>query len=465
MSTRTKLGILVLFALVATIVLNEINLSFLGNEYPYKQGLITTADEYSYFSPAEQLLKTGEWNVNSTGEKAYIRTPGYGIIYFLAIALGGSHAFFVLKCIQLLLFMGSIVLFFRLLRLFTDERLSLIATAIYALLPCFSGFTYYTLSESVLPFFVLGWLYSVFVRSEKNQWLMLLFSTAALVIIRPQLIVFPLVLLLYFTIKRDKLVFALLVGLLPFVFWQVRTMSILGHWPDLHPIYSSTNNTLYRPPHREMTDLFRVWEYRGEVFHGTMGVLSSDTTKDARNRVLQTIPMEYRKDVAPLLQDFQQMRYLQQSTYAGKSIHGFLPGEKELVQKIQKARKHLQAEHPFDYYLKTPCLSAKRLIGTSMMNLYVFQAPWCNAWVVRFLKIVCFVLILGGLCATVVVLIWGKQNLLKVCALALLHSLFYLVFFQRMNEERYLYPYLPLLFLFLVVAVKRWKGSAIEAPK
>lgn len=462
MNTRTKLGIFVLFALVATIVLNEINLSFLGNEYPYKQGLITTADEYSYFSPAEQLLKTGEWNVNSTGEKAYIRTPGYGIIYFVALTIGGSHAFVVLKCIQLLLFGGSVVLFFRLLRFFTDEKLSLLATAIYALLPCYSGFTYYTLSESVLPFFMLGWLYAVFVQSEKNQWLMLLFSTAALVMIRPQLIVFPLALLLYYTIKRDKLVFALLLGLLPFLSWQVRTMSILGHWPDLHPIYSTKNNSLYRPPHREMTDLFRIWEYRGDVFHGNMGVLSSDTTKEARNKVLETIPMKYRKDVTPVLHDFQQLRYLQQSTYAEKSIHGFLPGEKELVEQIRKVRKHLQAQRPFDYYLKTPTLSAKRLIGTSMMNLYVFQATWSNAWVVLLLKIVCFVLIVCGICATIVMLFSGENDLLKVCAFALLCSLFYLVFFQRMNEERYLYPYLPLLLLFFVAVVGRWKAKLIQ---
>jgi hypothetical protein len=236
-------------------------------------------------------------------------------------------------------------------------------------------------------------------------------------------------------------------------------MSILGHWPDLHPIYSTKNNSLYRPPHREMTDLFRIWEYRGEVFHGNMGVLSSDTTKEARNKVLQTIPMEYRKDVIPVLQDFQQLRHLQQSTYAEKSIHGFLPGEKELVHKIRKVREHLQAQHPFDYYLKIPSLSAKRLIGTSMMNLYVFQASWGKTWIFLLLKIVCFVLIFGGLCATIVALLWGQNDLLKVCAFALWFSLFYLVFFQRMNEERYLYPYLPVLLLFFSAAIGRWKGK------
>ena len=93
-----------------------------------------------------------------------------------------------------------------------------------------------------------------------------------------------------------------------------------------------------------------------------------------------------------------------------------------------------------------------------MMNLYIFQATWSNAWVVLLLKIVCFVLIVCGICAAIVVLFWGENDLLKVCALALLLSLFYLVFFQRMNEERYLYPYLPLLLLFFVAVFGRWKG-------
>jgi 4-amino-4-deoxy-L-arabinose transferase-like glycosyltransferase len=457
MNARTKLGIIVLFALAATVVVNEINLTFLEPHYPYKQGLITTADEYSYFSAAEQLLKTGEWNINSTGEKAYIRTPGYGIIYFVALALGGSHAFFVLKCIQLLFFAGSIVFFFRLSRLFTDEKISLLATAIYALLPCFSGFTYYTLSESVLPFFVLGWLYALMIRTERNQWLMLLFSTATLVMIRPQLIVFPLVMLGYYAIKREKAAFALLLGLLPFAAWQVRTMTIIGEWPGLHPIYSTNNNSLYRPPHQEMTDVFRIWEYRGDVFHGNMGLLSGDTTRLAREKVLQTVPKGYQKALEPILQEFQQFRWRQQS-YAGKALHGYLPGEKQLIQNIRQVRDKLSEEHRVDNLILTPLKSFKQLVGTSMMNLYVFQAPDRQTWVVLGLKAISFGLILLGLLSGIWVLIRSKDPRLKLLSLAVFASMFYLSFFQRMNEERYLYPYLPVMLLFLVAAVKRWKG-------
>ncbi|MEN9399358.1 MAG: hypothetical protein RL632_459 [Bacteroidota bacterium] len=458
MSARTKLGILVLFALALTIALNEFNLTFLTPNYPYKQGLITTADEYSYFSPAEQFLKTGEWNVNSTGEKAYIRTPGYGILYFIALALGGSHAFLVLKCMQLLLFTGSIVLFYKVLRVFAEKKISLIATSIYALLPCFSGFVYYTLSESVLPFFVLGWVYALLIRTDRNQWLMLLFSTAALVMIRPQLIVFPLILLGYYAIKREKAAFALLLGLLPFAAWQMRTMTIIGEWPSIHPIYSTSNNSLYRPPHQEMTDLFRIWEYRGDVFHGNMGLLSGDTTQLAREKVLQTVPKGYQKDLEPVLQEFQQFRWHQQS-YAGKTLHGYLPGEKRLIQNIRQVRDKLGAAHKVDHLILTPLKSFKQLVGTSMMNLYVFQAPYRQSWAVIALKVVSLGLIFLGLLSGIWVLVRSKDTRLKLLALAVFASLFYLSFFQRMNEERYVYPYLPVLLLFVAISAEKWKAK------
>jgi len=280
--------------------------------------------------------------------------------------------------------------------------------------------------------------------------------------IRPQLIVFPLIMLGYCVIKREKAVFALLLGLLPFAAWQVRTATIIGEWPGLHPIYSTNNNSLYRPPHQEMTDVFRIWEYRGDVFHGNMGLLSGDTTQRARERVLQTVPKDYRKDLEPLLQEFQQFRCRQQS-YAGKALHGYLPGEERLILNIRQVRDKFSAEHKVDKLILTPLKSFKQLIGTSMMNLYVFQAPYKQTWVVLGLKAISFGLILLGLLSGIWVLIRSNDPRLKLLALAVFASIFYLSFFQRMNEERYLYPYLPVLLLFFVAAVERWKGRLRRA--
>jgi hypothetical protein len=448
MRTNATLGFLILFALLALILLNELNVQFISPNYPYKSGLITTADEYSYFSPAEQFYNTGEWDQNKDGEAAYIRTPGYGIVYFIALVIGHQHSFFVLKVLQILLFGGSIYLLFVISRMFFKPSLSLSIAFIYAFLPCYSGFVYYTLSEAILPFFLFLWVYSILTPKRKWHWYELAMSSATLVIIRPQLIVFPVLLCAYFLIQRNRTFWALLVGFLPILLWNVRTTFVLGEWPGIHPIYSTTNNTLYRPPHKAMTDLFRVWEYRGDVFHENMGLLSIDTTHVARIKVLQTIPIEFHQAVEPVLLEFQHFRYLQATAYNGKKLSGYLPGERQLVKSIQMVKTHLQSQHLFTYWIKTPVQSFKQLIGTSMMNLYVFQATWKDSIIVICLKWICFLSIFCGFLSTCYQAIWDNNTRLQLIAISVLVSVFYLVFFQRMNEERYLYPYLGLFLFF-----------------
>jgi hypothetical protein len=448
MRTNAKLGFLILFALLALILLNELNVQFLSPNYPYKSGLITSADEYSYFSPAEQFYHTGEWNQNSNGEAAYMRTPGYGIVYFIALVIGQQHSFFILKVLQILLFGGSIYLLFAISRMFFKPLLALSIAFIYAFLPCYSGFVYYTLSEAILPFFLFLWVITLLTPTRKWHWYELALSSAALVIIRPQLIVFPALFCAYFLIQRNRTFWALLIGFLPIILWNVRTTFILGEWPGIHPIYSTTNNSLYRPPHKAMTDLFRVWEYRGDVFHENMGLLSIDTTQAARTKVLQTIPIEFHQSVERVLHEFQHFRHLQATAYNGKKLSGYLPGERQLVQSIQLVKSDLQSQHLFTYWINTPFQSFKQLIGTSMMNLYVFQATWKDSIIVIGLKWLCFLLIFCGFLSTCYQAIWNNNLGLQLIAISVLVSVFYLVFFQRMNEERYLYPYLGLFLFF-----------------
>jgi hypothetical protein len=197
-----------------------------------------------------------------------------------------------------------------------------------------------------------------------------------------------------------------------------------------------------------MTDLFRVWEYRGDVFHENMGLLSIDTTHVARIKVLQTIPIEFHQAVEPVLLEFQHFRYLQATAYNGKKLSGYLPGERQLVKSIQMVKTHLQSQHLFTYWIKTPVQSFKQLIGTSMMNLYVFQATWKDSIIVICLKWICFLSIFCGFLSTCYQAIWDNNTRLQLIAISVLVSVFYLVFFQRMNEERYLYPYLGLFLFF-----------------
>lgn len=437
------------------ILLNEVNLAYLRPNLPYKQGLITTADEYSYFSPVDQFVKTLKWSQNADGEKAYMRTPGYSFIYLIAKVIGGANSFIILKIIQIALFAGSILYFSKILQsLNISNNLIVIGSLIYGLLPCFSGFTYYTLTEAVLPFFVLWSLFSV-LKVDQDKFLSyeIILSSAILILVRPQMIILPLLFLIFFLIKHKKISFSMAIAFIPIILWNIRTVSITNEWSGFHPIYSKTNNSLYREPHKEMTDLFRIWEYRGDFFHTSMGLLSKDTTEITRQEVLQSIPEKYRSVVNPIFRDFQHFRFMQQTNYAGKKIISYLPGEENLIREIRATKRSLIRENKFDFYLKTPAKSFKKLMVTSMMNLYVFQEPWKENVFVLGLKYLSFITLLLGFLSTCYLLLRYQHPIIFLSALGVIGSLFYLSFFQRYNEERYLLPYLSIMLIHLIIFI------------
>lgn len=457
MKFSNKIYLIILLSVSVLILINETNLSFLKPNFPFKQGLITTADEYSYFSPVDQFVQTGNWAENSLGAKAYMRTPGYGLIYLIAKVIGGSNAFLFLKIIQIILFAGSVLIFSKILQILKlSENLIVVGTLIYGLMPLFSGFVYYTLSEAVLPFFVL-WSFYALLKTNENQYISLnvILAVGFLVLLRPQMLVLTSLFFLYFLYKRKRIFWSVLLAFVPLFFWNIRTVYITGEWLGLNPIYSKNNNSLYREPHKEMTDLFRVWEYRGDYFHSTMALLSRDTTNSTTQSVLQTIPIQYQATVRPIFLDFQKFRHQQISAYSNKKISTYLPGEKGLIEHIKLAREKLIRENPLDFYLFTPLKSFKKLMFTSMMNLFVFQETWKEQPIVLILKYVSFLLISLGFISSILLLIKSSNPFIRVSALSVLASIFYLSFGQRFNEERYLLPFLSLLLIHLLVYLEQ----------
>jgi ABC-type multidrug transport system fused ATPase/permease subunit len=456
---KGKIYLITFLSLVFLVVLNEYNLSLIGGKFPYKDGLITTADEYSYFAPADHFIKYFRWAESPEGKLAFMRTPGYGVIYLFAKLIGGSHAFLILKLFQVALFGGSILMLSKILQfLHVRENIILIMTAFYGMMPCFSGFVYYTLSESVIPFFILWFIFSLLKQFKEQRFCWgTVFSITALVMIRPQLVVFPVLMLLFvlFT-RRWKIALSLVFGFIPLLVWQIRTISIEGTFTNFHPIYSVSNNSLYRPPHEAMTDLFRIWDHRGDVFHGNMALLSRDTLASTRQEVLKTIPAKFHTSVEPVLMKFQEFRSMQHEDYSGKAITDFLPGEKQLVKEIKQTRRKLIRNFPFDHYLRTPLMSAKKLVGTSMMNLFVFQEKCRNNVLVIVMKFISFGLIVAGILAMLIVILFHTNEVIRITALSVLLSLTYLCFIQRFNEERYLTPYLSLLMVFVAIVIQRY---------
>ncbi|NRA12496.1 MAG: glycosyltransferase family 39 protein, partial [Crocinitomicaceae bacterium] len=235
----------------------ESNLAYLEINDPYrtKDGIIRTTDDASYVQPPKNLKSRGMWRDNSIGNSSYFqRPPGYGLIYLASSYIYPSNSYVPVKIIQVIGFFFSIILVFSLLSRFgLDRKWSLIATAIYASLPSFSGFIYHSITEGITPVLLLWSIYEwtklLQKDAEKIQMLGFLcfFSSGFLLLVRPQLIVFMIVFILYLMLKRRiKLATLSLLIFVPFAVWEVRVMSISGSM-ELHPIYSYTNHSFYRP--------------------------------------------------------------------------------------------------------------------------------------------------------------------------------------------------------------------------
>jgi hypothetical protein len=443
-----------LLGLVFAIIIQEFNATSLAPNDPFRYGMIYTADEPSYLSPVRNWLENWTWQDNTEGNGKYFqRPPGYGLIYGFCILLLDDHAFLGLKLIHLLFYFFSIVLIGRILRtLMKKDGPALLGTTLFAIMPIFHGFMYYPLTEGVTPFLVLLFLDRVLKEKDRFDYILLL-VTAIILIVRPQLVVLPLLFFVYFLLKNKRIYAAtLLLTAVPFLLWSIRTFAIEGKWKGLHPIYSKTNVTLFRPSHEKLTQLFRIWEYDGERFHAVVGGLKKATSEQYFEKIMDDVPPRFHREIKPIL--FEYKTLLDHPSYGRAKEFGVF--EDTFIEETERVRIELIKTNRFQYHVITPLKSAFYLLTKSQMNLYVFQATWRGNWFVESLRLFSILLINFGFIATIWAVFRVKNHRLGVLAISVLLYFFYLIYFQRMNEERYLTPWLPVLFVLLTVQLQQF---------
>lgn len=436
---------------VLSVSINEFNRHHLNSNLPHQFGMIYTADESSYLVPPENWVNIGEWKDNSMGLTAYYqRPPGYGAIYLINYLLLKENALLGMKILQICIFFFSCIVFWKILKeLRLPPKWQYVTMAIFSFLPSYSGFIYFSITEGVTPFFMLWSVYEFFRSNKKNQpTIRLIISSALLLLIRPQLAVFPLMGILYFLVQKNyKTVAFMALAFLPISVWYVRTAFISEEIPSIHPIYSATNNHLYRPTHAALTDIYRVWEYRSDVFHSHIGKAVSGDSNQLKIAV-EEIPTQYRQEMIELLYEFSALSNYRVKHFSGKPIKGFYKGELEFISKTKQLRKKFIEENPIDFYFKTPFNSALQFMNKSYLNLYIFQATFRGNFLVEGLRILCWFIFIGSFLLTFLIPLkvkWKSLEVALVVGIGLF--LFYLVAFQRLNEERYIVPIMPLLLL------------------
>jgi hypothetical protein len=455
---------LILIALAGTFLAvfwQELNASFLDTAGNYRYGLIETADEASYLSPPKNLIDHGFWADNSIGlSRYYQRPPGYGMIFGIFYFFMGKQALLGLKILQIIAFFFTLYFSGKILHhLIKNDKWTYISTTILAIIPIYSGFMYYTLTEALTPFLLI-WSIQSYLTTLSMIRMSIPF--ALLLLVRPQLMIFPLVMILLSLLKKEKMrTISIAIAFIPLIIWMLRTTIITGEYQGIHPIYSDTNISLYRPGHAALTDLFKIWEGNGERFHETIACVSNTQDNKALKKCSNHVPKAYMEKTQPLLEQYN--RLLHRKDY-GLSEQ-FKTQERIFVQKVNATRDELVRQNRFTYHILTPFKSAVYLLSKSQLNLFIYQETFRGNFLMELIRWISLLLINLGMISLVVQILRRRTQLIVSLSFASLGYFFYLIYFQRMNEDRYLSPLLPLLFIVLIVSIYETRSLQLKEKK
>lgn len=440
----------------------------------YSNGMIITPDDPSYLRPAENFANQGQWKDNSSGLSSYIqRPPGMAILHFIFYKLSPKYNYILHKVFNLCLHFLSLYFFGVLSFQLFGKRLGAFVQLVYAAIPIFWGYLFYYLTESITPSILvfLTYGYIQYYHDPKARWLIFqAFIIGILLIVRPQLFIFilPFLYSMYNFLKRNETHKwrmtggALILAFGMFLCWQGRSAFIAGRVMGLHPIYDVTNNTQYRPIHRSLGELYKIWEHESKSFHTSLGRIWVHSVEDSTqlqssiDSAIIELPKSIFQDIPEnswrsLFMDYYRVSMLIEPYRSQNlSVPGEFPQEKKLRLQVDSLTQQLKKKQWEKYYLFTPMHSGYFMFSKSQLNLSIFQIKYRGQWWMEALRWVCVLLIIGSIMASLLWLLDRKNRWFWLFALSILIYLFYLFYIQRMNEERYLVPLLPIVFLLAV---------------
>lgn len=447
--------------------------------YSLPFGLHSTADDPSYYQPAFNFLSGNGWRDNSIGESSFVaRPPLMGFIYLIGKILANKYVFTFIYILALFFHGCAIYLFHKRITSLLTPVFQKITLVLFITLPCFWGFLSYGITEAFSSSFVLISFSLIFSKSEKKRVYYLIGIIAFFLLFRPVLILLFLPILLHslFQLRRKtegkvslKLKFSVLSIVLIALSWQIRVYKHVGEF-SLHPIYHESNVSEFRNPHQAVGELFKIWEYRPEYIHFWVGKCRTSF------EITRAEVQQYCKDnKAPinagklyeLLLKLQISYQELEQTYKQKQQVKETNFERELVQLINLETQKIKENNRFQNNIQTPLLSARNLFTKSQLNLGIFQEKWRGTFLVEALRYFCVFILISSIIA-VFLSVFNSNGHLKLVALGIVLLYFYLVSFQRLNEDRYLIPVqgISLLFLFLqlekIITFLKKKGTFIS---
>lgn len=418
--------------------------------------LHTTADDPSYLRPVENFLHHGTWKDNGIGASSYVqRPPLFGLIHGICYLISPGQSLAIAFALFLLLHGAALYVLPGIFRHFVSDKSAHWLALLYAALPCFWGFLSYSITEAISPSLVILLLAALLHDGKRSLFYTLLLITLIWFLRPVLLLLFPLVIYKLFRRRSELLhprqAITGFLCLLSIFLWEYRKAGYMGHWGDPHPIYHVTNNPPFRPVHAALSDLFRTWETRPEVLHSFVHACwSEDSTHRSLSAVKaycseRNVPMPS-PDLYALLTTYHtvNMAYLQEKKELPRTLE--TSGERALRLRLVAETKAIRQAFPLRYHVLTPLQSASEQLRKSQLNLELFQVTFRGTFPVELLRYCCvfllFILLTGSLSA-----LTSRPASLRLMAIGTVIYCFYLFYVQRMNEDRYMIPLLPLIYV------------------
>lgn len=436
---------------------------------------VSTSDDASYLSPAENWLKGEGWRSNAAGNASLtVRSPGYGLLYAtFRIVLQEQNAIRALIIFQILLFSLAVAFLPHIgVILGLNQKVAFGIGMLVAVLPTFSGFLSYTLTEAITPSLVLIFLYFLlrFYRYAFASFLPAAIVLGFLLIVRPPMLIWVFSVLVFLfnppsRQMRNKLLSILAIALAPLLIWQIFISVQTEEVQGLHPIYQTDSNDLYRPLHHSIWDYHKTWGQEGPVFNATVNALWGDAL-NGRNpdQTIEKIIQSSDKKAVELIGSRRLERaysdyfeiLLTQVPYnkSGSTIGGESLAEKELKGRFEEFRKTYSRTYFVKAYFLVPLEVYFHLGFHSNLSLFVFQKALRGSLVVELLRYFSFFIHFGLFILFPLAAFLTRNSVLcRSVFIPVLLYLGYLCFFQRGVEERYTLPVLVPMLLIVAAGV------------
>jgi hypothetical protein len=482
-----KLIVLAFASAFIAFTVNKINLKLINNHYGIEwlsNDKIKTTDDASYLRPADNFIESGIWKDNSLGNSSYYqRTPGYGILYLVFKIFFNNNAIGFLVFFQTFLYGIGVYLFGKLIFILTDnQNLSIVSQIIYGFLPASYGFIFYNITEGITPFLMILFMYISVITIKKgfkiSNLVFISFLFLFILLVRPQLLpfsfVYPVTLLYYYGFNKPivfSIMFFLTISFLGISLWFVRGYQISHEFIGLLPIYSRTNNSQYRPTHKALGELYKVWEYQPQNLHSALVPIWNNSIKgkllkkDIDNAV-NRIPIKVFKYISKnnwenLFKDYQKTIFQQKKYYdlQQKMPNEILKSEEAFILKVKNYENDLKKEMKLDYYLLTPIKSYKKTAIHSNLNLQIFQSIYRGNFLIEILRWFSLIIFSGSVFISLWLWMFRIDILIRLISFSIFSYTFYLIFFQRMNETRYMSPIFPIALILTIYFINKIKKT------